>query len=243
MEELYKTTEIRTLEELASEESLVLFDTSATDVLGKNRRNLEFHTEQELTQFTRDGIQFLIELRKYIKESNFFITNPVFEELEYKEHYPYKKIIRKEGQCKNRELLELRREIRRFIREQGRTLTAFYDNQRVLPPFRTCEENKPANFFLDEKKKKLYEELHRRYLELRRKYELSDANYDFLITGITLAKTSTPVIFLSNDYNIFYARNAIVRDNLTSKQSARFFTRIGLFEFRGLEIPKNNEQN
>ena len=217
---------IKTLEELASEDCCILFDTSVITPLGKGKEFFDSKTIKEKADFKEQNSNFLHELVRHIaNKGNFFVTGCVLEEIGNRRNYDYKKTIRREGACKDRELLRLRRLIKRGEQEQRRVLNAFIDNDKVV--------------ILEGEMKKLYDRISEKYQMFIGKYSLSHADFDFLLTGITLAMASIPIIFVSNDYKIFYARDDILEDENIKEKDVSFLTRVDFFKFRPLFYHKH----
>lgn len=228
--DIINNSEIKSLEELASEDCRILFDTSAIiNPLGKGRKYFDFKAVREKADFKEQNNNFLRDVTSYIiNKGNFFVTGYVLEEISNYPNYDYKKIIKKEGHCRDKELLRLRRMIKKEEQNKRRMVNAFIDNNKLV--------------VLEDEMKKLYERISEKYQGLKEKYKLSDTDFDFLLTGITFAMASVPVIFVSNDYKIFYARNKILRGNCLEEHDVRFFTRVDFFKFNPLrffnKIPK-----
>lgn len=212
--------ELRSLEELASEDCCILLDTSIMKPLGKDRKDICFGKTKEKADLTGPNNNFLHELADYIiNHNNLFTTINVIEEICNIEHYNYKKMIKLDGQCRNRELLRLRRLIMGEEKKRMRVVNAFKDNNKlmVLKDEMECTYNR------------MFEEYQRFMGESD--LSLSHTDLDFLLTG--------PVIFLSNDYKIFYARNYILEKEKLEEQKARFFTRADFFGFNLLSYHKH----
>ncbi len=215
-------SEIKSLEELASEDCHILFDTCVISrPLGNSTKFLEGKIIKEKADFYEKNNNFLDELIRYIvNKGNFFVTSYIIKEIVNHNSYHYKKAIRKEGGCRDRELLRLRRLFKREEQNKRRVANAFIDNDKLI--------------ILEGEMKKLYEKVSEKYQGLIEEYGLSNVDFDFLITGITLAMTSNPVIFLSNDYKIFHARNRILKREKIDEKMIRFFVREDFFSFRSL---------
>ena len=221
--------EVKSLEELASENCSILFDTSIIiSPLGKKRGFFDSKRIKEKADFIEENNNFIQEMRKYvINGNNFFTTTPVIEEIYNRSHYNYKKKIRKDWLSKGKELLRLRRLIKKEEQEKTRLKNAFVDNRKLI--------------MFEGETKKLYERVSEKYQKVIGEYSLSHTDFDFLMTGITLAMTSNPVIFVSNDYKILYARNKILERDHLEEQNVRFFTRIDTFKFMPLFYHKSHK--
>lgn len=226
--ESIENSEIKTLEELTSENCCILLDNSIINPLGKGRKNMDFDEIKEKADFTEENNKFLSELTEsIINKRNIFTTNYILEEIGNCNHYNYVKIIKKNGSCENRELLRLRRMIKKEEQGKRKLINSFVENNKVA--------------IFEGETKKLYEEIFKKYQQFTWEYNLSNTNLDFLATGITFSMTSGPVIFMSNNYKLLYARNRILKTENLKEQDARFFTRIDFFKFNHLFYHKNKQ--
>ncbi|MFH1311005.1 MAG: hypothetical protein ABIH65_01215 [Nanoarchaeota archaeon] len=220
-------SEIKSLEELTSEDCHILFDTSVIICpLGKNKEFFENRKEKAKADFLEKNNEFLNEMKEYIlNKNNFFTTDSVIKELYSHHHYNYMKMIRRAGGHKDRELLRLRRMINKEQKEQRKIISAFTDNDKLI--------------ILEGEMGNIYDRIFEKYQKLIKENGLSYTDFDFLITGITLSMTSNPVIFVSNDYGIFHARNRILQKENLEEKDSRFFIRTNFFEFRSLYYCKH----
>ncbi len=228
MAEKSRNSEIKTLEELSLEGCPVLVDTSVImSPLGRNRG--DYTSTKGKFYFTGKNREFLIKVRKYIENgSKFYITELIRQEIRGGRSYPYRKIIREEGGCKYRKLLDLRRLIVKEEKDKGRLAESFRDNNRII--------------ILNKEEEKFYKELSNKYERTRKRYSLSSTDFDLLLKGVVLALMSNPISLLSNDYSIFYLRNKLLNENYyLIERDIRFFKRKGFFDFESL-VMKNSSQ-
>ena len=220
--------EFKSLEELASEDCHILLDASIMNPLGKSRKDICFGKTKEKADFTEENNKFIHEIGDIIiNNSHFLTTNLVIEELSNTKHYNYKKMIKLDGQCGDKELLRLRRFISEEEKSRRRVVNAFIENNQVVS--------------LKDEMKCMYDRMFKEYKRFMGEYNLnlSYKDLDFLLTGITLALLDKPMIFLSNDYKIFYARNKILGKESLEEQKVRFFTRVDFFKFKLLTYHKH----
>ena len=225
----YNNSGIVTLEELAYKGNYVLFDTSAIiSPLGKGMSHIDDKIIKEKADFKEENNNFLDKMTKYIiSNGNFFATSYVLEEIIKIKHYNYKKKIRKEGSCRNHELLRLRRLIKMEEYSKKRIVNSFIDNNKVI--------------LIEHVNKNIYDNLIKKYHKFIDEYNLNHTDFDFLLTGMTLVAASNSVIFVSNDYKIFHARNRILKREKIEEQNAQFFTRIDFLKFQQLFYYKNHK--
>jgi hypothetical protein len=213
---------------MASENCRFIFDTSTiVSVLGKDSPDCPLDTIEKRKDFLDKSSEFLRKIRGYIaSRHNLLTTTFVLEELLSRKTYHYKKSIKKEGQCGDRNLLNLRRAIKENERERRRVANAFNDNQRIL--------------VLNDGMRRIYDEKSAEYSALREKYGLSETDFDLLIKGMALAMASKPAVLVSNDFKIFHARNEIIKDNFGNKpyliRYAGFLVRRDYFRFERLKF-------
>jgi len=266
-----RKSEIKTLKKLSLENCSVLFDTTVImHPLGKSRG--DFSDIKDKIDFIKDNIGFLVETRQYIERgSNFYITEPVRKEIREGDSYSrshLERIIRREGQCENKGLLKLRRLIVEKKEEKGRLTESFRNKNKIITfgrneeefynmifkkyresgekIFSTIGDNNPEQISFE---KEIYNCVFIKYLEIGEKHDLSYADFDLLMKGLSLSITSNPVILLSNDYSIFYARNDILQEINSrgrkiynknfGEEDIGFFNRIGFSEFESL-VMKNS---
>lgn len=183
------------LEEFAQKQYPILLDTSALIILDKSKIPTNIEKQFPIIEAYYNS---LLLMKKYIKKgSNFYITP----------------LVSKEFQAKNYNCCKLLRSYRKInnYEEEKDLINVFQDNNKILQ-FQGIKKN-------------LYDILCERYINLGRGYGLSDANFESLISAITLAKKRISVALVSNDKGIFNARiDILTREHLWSGK-VEFFTR------------------
>lgn len=193
-----------------------LFDTSV--LLNYFTENKNSRTLAEKIAKIEKHYNFFSLMQNYIgKGSNFYITPLISEELQAGHSYSLKKNIKRMGFCRNRELLKLHRKEREGYKKQRRLVETFRDNNKILE--------------LREGEKIFYQIFYNRYIELKEKYNLSEADFDFLISGMTLARARCSVTLVSNDLGIFHARGDIWKEKTRWPKKLKFFVRRDFLDF------------
>lgn len=205
------------LENLASAEYPVLLDTST--LLGYRNSNSNPANLSEKFVEAKERYDFFVLIENYIKkESNFYITPLVLAELQNDRLGScYKKKIKKASFCENRELLKLYRQRRDKFKQQRRLYRTFQDNNKI--------------FQLKKEEKILYDFIYTRNIGLKKKYKLSETNFDFLVSGAVLAEEGKTIALVSNKKGIFYARKDILEKKDFLFKRFKFFVRENFLDF------------
>ncbi len=209
---------VDSLEEIASKYSLALMDTSFFSESFRNKKNLitvrGIDSVKEKANIIEKEHQFRIMLIDYLERGfPYFITYPVSKEYSGIRHYPYKKIIRKMG-SNNRELLNLRRQIRDSEKEKRRLIDIFEENDKILQ--------------LSEEEKSLYDVFSEKYYFFKNVYELSDVDFDLFISGAVLSKARNSSALASNDFGIVHAWRCFLKKENISPNQFGFFVKRGI---------------
>lgn len=216
-----KKDDLQTLEQVVSKYSIVLMDNSLlSNYLGHKQNAISIEGKGIALE---EEYRFTIVLIDYIKKGNpCFITSSVVEEFQARDRYPYKKIIKRDGSCKNRELLKLRRKIRGNCKERRKLIDTFWDSNRILK--------------LSKNEHNLYNLFYRTYSGFLSLYKLSEVDFDLLVSGAVMSQTRESSALASNDVRgIFHAWKHIrKRENISSKQFG-FIVREGINDFKKLE--------
>lgn len=204
--------EVLTLEELAQEPSIILFDTSALITFSKEHMLLDNSTQCKIV---KDYYDFLSSIKKHVeKKARFYIPPLVSKEFIGKvltkkiAYFPLLKLYRKMNHC----------------REEKDLIEAFRENNKI--------------FQLEGIKKNLYDVLYERHFEAKKEYDLSYGDYQFVIEGITEAKHNT-VSLVSNDRGVFKAKEEIVKKENISEYRIKFFSRDKSFNFVQIHTEKD----
>lgn len=204
------------LENLASAEYPVLLDTSV--LLSYYTSNHNPITLSEKLVEAKERYDFFVLIQNYVKkESNFYITPLVLAELQNGFGHSFKKSIKESGSCKNRELLKLHRQRRDKFKQQGRLYNTFQENNKI--------------FQLEKEEKILYDLIYTRNIGLKKKYQLSETNFDFLVSGAVLAEEGKTIALVSNKRGIFYARKDILEKKDFLFKRFKFFIRKDFLDF------------
>lgn len=213
---------IKKLEEIAesSDERIFLLDTCAlVSPLGAEIRDLNHERIKDKTQVLQKNEYFMKEMRNYLEEGKrFFVTDLVLGELECSGNYSYCKTVKNSNGAVDRRLLFLRKKIKDQEKERKKLTGSLRKNENVLKVSET-----PERIY--------YDYLFGRYEGLSRRYLLSDADFDFVLTGAALALAKKNVALISNDYKSMYAWNEIVVEEGIDEKILNFFTRVGFFDF------------
>ncbi|MEK6817728.1 MAG: hypothetical protein AABX80_02900, partial [Nanoarchaeota archaeon] len=204
------------LETLASMEYPVLLDTSV--LLGYSNINRNQITLTEKFAKAKESYDFFVLMQDYVKNgSNFCITSLVSEELQNGYSFSLKKSIKKVGYCEDRKLLELHRKRRDSSKEQRILDRTFQENNKILQ--------------LRKDEQILYDLIYNGNFELKEKYKLSESNFDFLISGMVLAKANGIAALVSNDKGIFRARKDVLMKENFQFHKVKFFIRENFLSF------------
>jgi len=210
----------KTLEEIAKRD-FVLFDTSSLSNPLKVSQSIDSASINEKIIMFEENFQFFCLMKEYLeKGTHFYITQLVFNEIQAG-GYSLKKNIKKHhlrGNIeKNRALLDFRRKLREKCKENRSLANLFQDYERVVK--------------LNSNEQQIYDFFYNKYLILKYNYDLSETDFNFLISGISLAKTGKYVTFVSNDFDIFKARRRIVKSEDMLYKTTRFFIRKSFLDF------------
>ena len=211
---------ICTLEDIASEYSVVLIDTCVLSItFGKSPQNPEEKKDELMENY-----EFRKEMMRGL-EMGFpiFITKLVYEEYLNKPHYDYKEALkvidRRKG--KNSKLLKkVARQIRDAEREERKFMNMFKDMESILK--------------FDGNEKDSYDQFYEKYLMLKEERDLSEADYDILISGIVVGQTRGFPTILSNDFGIVNAWRDFKRMRRINSYHFGFFIRQNNYEFERL---------
>ncbi len=213
---------IYTLEDITSEYSVAIVDTCVLSrSFGKDVAQNPEKKRDELIE----NHEFRKEMMRCL-EIGFpiFITELVYEEYLNKPHYDYKKALKKIDRRKDRDsklLKKVARQIRDAEREERKLISMFKDMESILK--------------FDENEKDLYDTLYEKYLTFKGEQDLSEADYDILISGIVTGQTRGFPAILSNDSGIINAwRDFKNREGINSQQFG-FFIRQNNYEFERLD--------
>lgn len=212
----------KNLEEIAvdSEERFFLFDTCALiGPLGKGIRDLECERVKDKTHILQKNEYFMREIRNYLETGkNFLVTDLVLEEFDDFKHYSYGESVKKPNGAIDRRLLLLRKKIKDQEMEKEKLVKSLRESESVLNL-----SGKPEEIY--------YNYLSGRYKDIAYNYNLSGPDFDFVLTGVSLALSNKNAALVSNDYQSMHAWNEIVIEENIDEQNLNFFTRVDFFNF------------
>ncbi|MCH8945682.1 MAG: hypothetical protein IIA85_02055 [Nanoarchaeota archaeon] len=205
----YMATRIKTLEEISERYGFILVDNSSlcwTSLGNIETSLLDFEGRISLSE---EGKKSTIFFKKFLEEGkNFYVTPSILKE--YDTYYPYNKII-KNRKNTSKKCLEMYRKRREESKERRKLIRVLKENYGILE--------------FDGNEKKLYDEMSRKYSFLKRKKNISEADFDFLISGAVVSMKRNLTSLISNDFGIFYSwRELLKKEKLTPKQLG-FFVR------------------
>lgn len=217
-------TRIKTLEEISEKYPFILVDTSS--LTWASFKNIE----TSLLDF-EGTMSIPVEIGKsaiFFKEfleggKNFYVTQFILREYNHSAYYPYNKIIKKYKNI-SKKSLELYRKKREVSKEVGKLVRAFEENYGILE--------------LDENERKLYGKMSRKYSFLKRKRDISEADFDFLISGFVLSRTRDLTSLISNDFGIFYSWIDLLKREKLTPETLGFFVRIDFNSFKRGKLKK-----
>ena len=184
--------------DLAHEMYPVLWDTSA--ILSQMYVNGRYRNLVDKVEHRQKSNRFYTLMRGIVKREGSFCTiQGVLSELVDEDIYDYKKTIKRDSGPRTERsklLLKLRRLIKESVKQKRRLVRAFEESNRVLD-LRDTDE---------------YKRLFQRYDYLKERSKLSGVDFDFLVTGLTVAEREGSVSIVSNDFGIFNARRRILRE-------------------------------
>lgn len=210
-----ESNKFKTLEEIAKNYKFVLIDTSAilkpirTDSILENldeklkRINIEI-----------DSIKTLIPI--FNKLENIYLVPGVIRELSNYGSHKYKKKIKNEFAQRDRRKLDFLRAKKETIRLRNKFSNFCEENNRVIKLERNYLE-----------KSEIYKEKYKEFIEI---YNLSEVDYDLLITGGVLANTA----LISNDFGIVRLWRQFLKKEKINGNKFKVFTRKELNNYEGL---------
>ena len=192
----------QTLEELSKDYNIILMDTCSLTFSPKIDKFtigsifLKVATDYDYAFFLRVDIK---------KGEKIYVTSDVLDEYFSLKTQNYKKAIKKR-RSKNRISLDLSRLSRDRMKQRSKLKRMFEEKGKVLK----LEEDEPE----------LYGFFYRKYSKIANKNELSETDFNFLISGMILnQKTEHPICLISNDYGIFYSWKAFLfKEKVNPKQ-------------------------
>jgi hypothetical protein len=179
---------VYSLRDVSCEYEILLFDTSFIVSYMKEKKDLE-SSRGDVKRRVVNGekkIDYFSELSESFKRRpNFFVTDKVLEEVLASEtrSEERKLTFRRRGKKYTKEMVP-QKTYSRLAREHDRLVSVL----RAHGPVELNEEEKGE-----------YHRVYPSFLNLKEAYNMSEANFDFLVTGMVLAKSRGTVALMSND--------------------------------------------
>lgn len=213
------------IDDLCKEFDNFLFDTSALNSPLINSK--EYSPLRKRTERIRAEKDSDIFLRRYLQRKPEFMTtikvknecknkNEQFGIRETFNKYDFIKISRKER--------ILYKEICSEKKEWKKLIKVFNKKGRIVHQ--------------TEKEKERWDFLYNKYAIAKSKYNLSEVDYDLLITGAVLSNSRGKTAILSNDFPLYYAYSKLIKHENLDPSKYGFFIRIKK-EFFSKMIPNN----
>ena len=152
----------------------------------------------------------------------FYLSKLIFDELNDSFRFPfsYKKRIKRSPSNVNSKLLRL---IRTTIKKERKMIDFYVDNGKILS--------------FSEEDKKAYMGLSKKYNSLKERNSLSEADFDFLISGLVLSQKGESSALLSNDFGIVKSWKFILYHRNIFPEKFGFFLRHYFPNFEKLSLP------
>ena len=212
------------LEHLISSHDFVIFDTCA--ITERWRENFsKCRTHYEAFDYAKNTLNFEQRLNEKVAGgSNIYITSGVYNEIVDVKPYSVKKTAKMDDGKLRKSLVPISRAIRESRKTLRKLTEAFLDNNRILN-FKNAGN-------------KDYEKLSDRYIHLKDKLELSETDFDIIVSGLYLKEAGESTAVLTNDNKICEAGYAILFGGNISPKNLDFFIRSGFNQFKEFFIPK-----
>lgn len=210
--------ELRNLEELAESGRTILIDTSVVlSPYDADEKNMRI---SEKSDKAKDDVGFIMQLGSAIKKSSeIYFTRMVFDEIKsaaYEHKVPYGKKKSKGINPEEKWSIGLL-ELYRTKKKRGALLKNLVLN---------CEYDKIISLNSEEsEEKKYYDYLASRYADLKTKHKISDADWEFLVSGVTLS-TNRNVALISNDNGIVSTWNDFLKYKEAEIKALEFYRRM-----------------
>lgn len=204
---------VKTLEELASIDSMIFFDTSViSHPIGKYYAYVDRKNLSKRVEYVSKNIIFLSEFIKSAADgANFFFTKPILDEIEGTEYYSYEEIQEKFSEDPNKELFNFRRSL--FYQREAKLAIAdlFYDLEKVVD--------------IDN------QDLIEKYGWIKDNLGISENDFNFVLSGLHFLEKGENVSLVSNDSGISDFWSILLHYEGLKKDNFKFFTRTDFFEF------------
>lgn len=205
------------LENLASSTEPILIDTCVLNHYDGEKENYKSLEEKRLHY--AEALKALRHFVEQIKQGgNFYFTPKVLAEVENPK-YNYKKNLKRsvrEGDS-GKLLLGIRRAIRERKKMCNRLVYMAQDLGRV--------------FTFQDEQERIFDALGRRHMAVAEYYGLSEADYEFLISGVTLAEIGRMPVGLTNDKAIYDTWKVVMEKQGLWREKFQLLRRRNMDEF------------
>tara|TARA_Y100000310_G_C20672579_1_gene811141 strand:- start:1753 stop:2412 length:660 start_codon:yes stop_codon:yes gene_type:complete len=213
--------ELLSLEEVAEEYPIILFDTCA--LLGRIKESEE-GIENRIWE-EEEQINSAIFLREFIENSGgFYITPEILREYSKGLNYSYKKKIKERGGKIQKRVLEIMRKSKVRAKERKKLVNSIEEFGKILR--------------FEEDGEKMYGNLYNEYAETRRLKKIGYKDYGLLISGLVTSIKRKPTCIISNDFAILRAWGEILRRRWIDPSQFGFFTRNDFNGFQKASLAK-----
>jgi len=201
-----------TLDKLCQDFQIILLDASAINCF-LECRGAQSEKLKERINYAIEEKNSVIFFRKYFnKENNFLITSLIFDELDYKENFSIRETLAKyDFLTISEKEKEYYRESCAYKKEINKLLKIIKKKEKIL------------NFNQYEKKE--YFCSFERNFYLKKRHNLSDPDYDMLISGAVLSKLRGKTAILSNDFPLLCSYKSLVYEEKLNTENYGFFLR------------------
>ena len=207
---------LTTLDEICNDFQIILLDASAINnfLECKSAHSVKLKERINYKSEEKDSAIFF---RKYInKKNNFLMTDLVFNELNYNNDHNNNSSIR--GILSKYDFLKISKKEHEYYhevcsheKEKNKLLKTIKKNGKILN-FNQDEKERYANYF-------------ERNFYLKSKNNLSDPDYDLLISGAVLCAKRGNTALLSNDFPLLYSYKSLIFKEKLCKEQYGFFIR------------------
>lgn len=202
---------VASLEEISKDYPIILVDTSSLTWSSLKNIEVRLLDFEGLMSIPKEIIRSTVFFKEFLEErKNFYVTQLILEEYNHNAYYPYKKIIKNRKKI-SKKGLELCRERREASKKMGKLVRALEENGRILE--------------LDKDEEKLYSKMSKKYSFLKRKRNISKADFDFLIAGVVVSMRRNLTSLISNDFGIFYSWRELLKKEKLEPEQLGFFVR------------------
>lgn len=211
-------TRIKTLEEISERYGFILIDTSSLTWSSLKNIEVRLLDFEGLMSIPKEIIKSTVLFKEFLEErKNFYVTQLILEEYNHNAYYPYKKIIKNRKKI-SKKGLKLCRKKREASKEMGKLVRALEENGGILE--------------LDEDERKLYGKMSKKYSFLKRKRNISETDFDFLIAGVVVSMRRNLTSLISNDFGIFYSWRELLKKEKLEPEQLGFFVRKDFNAFK-----------